>query len=171
MGEMDTETRNKIEETVLEILKNSNMDEATEHKIRKAASEKLGMDLSDPTRKKFVRQVVESYLTEQQAKAEQEVEVEEEEEEEEEEEGSSKKRGGKEYDDEGGLIVCRLSNKRRVTLSEFRGKTLVSMREYYNKNGKELPTAKGISLTAEQWATFRKNIPAIEKAIKKMESR
>lgn len=103
---MDSETRNKIEETVLEILKNSNMDEATEHKIRKAASEKLGMELSDPTRKKFVRQVVESYLAEQQAKAEEEQEQEVEEEEEEE---SSKKRGGKEYDDEGGLIVCRVS--------------------------------------------------------------
>ncbi|KAL2527731.1 F-box protein SKIP8 [Abeliophyllum distichum] len=64
-----------------------------------------------------------------------------------------------------------LSDKRRVTISDFRGKTLVSMREYYKRDGKELPTAKGISLTAEQWSTFKKNVPAIEKAIKKMESR
>ncbi|PHU28125.1 RNA polymerase II transcriptional coactivator KELP, partial [Capsicum chinense] len=63
-----------------------------------------------------------------------------------------------------------LSHKRRVTITDFRGKTLVSIREYYNKDGKELPTAKGISLTAEQWATFKKNIPGIEKAIKKLES-
>ncbi|XP_047967779.1 RNA polymerase II transcriptional coactivator KELP-like isoform X1 [Salvia hispanica] len=161
---MDEETRNKIEETVLEILKNSNMDETTEFKIRKSASEKLGMDLSDPTRKKLVRGIVETYLTEQQAKAEEEAE-------EEEEEDGGRKPGEKEYDDEGGLIVCRLSDKRRVTLSEFRGKTLVSMREYYKKDGKELPTAKGISLTAEQWASFYKNVPGIEKAIKKMESR
>ncbi|KAH6804406.1 transcriptional coactivator p15 family protein [Perilla frutescens var. frutescens] len=166
---MDSETHNKIEETVLEILKNSNMDETTEFKIRKSAAEKLGMDLSDPTRKKLVRQVVETYLTEQQAKAEEQPP--EEEEEEEEDEGSTRKRGGKEYDDEGGLIICRLSNKRRVTLSEFRGKTLVSIREYYNRDGKELPSAKGISLTAEQWGSFKKSVPAIEKAIKKMESR
>ncbi|XP_042000688.1 RNA polymerase II transcriptional coactivator KELP-like [Salvia splendens] len=159
---MDEETRNKIEETVLEILKNSNMDETTEFKIRKSSSEKLGMDLSAPTRKKLVREIVETYLTEQQAKAE---------EEEAEEEDGGRKPGEKEYDDEGGLIVCRLSDKRRVTLSEFRGKTLVSMREYYKKGGKELPTAKGISLTAEQWASFYKNVPGIEKAIKKMESR
>lgn len=107
---MDTENRNKIEETVLEILKNSKMEETTEYKIRKSASEKLGMDLSEPTRKKFVRQVVESYLSEQQAKAEEEQqEQEEEEEEEEEEEDSNRKRGGKEYDDEGGLIICRVS--------------------------------------------------------------
>lgn len=107
---MDAETRNKIEEAVLEILKNSNMDETTEFKIRKSASEKLGMDLSDPTRKKLVREVVESYLSEQQAKAEEEEQQQEEEEvEEEEEEGSDRKKGGKEYDDEGGLIICRVS--------------------------------------------------------------
>jgi hypothetical protein len=29
----------------------------------------------------------------------------------------------------------------------------------------------GISLTEEQWSAFKKNIPAIEKAITKMESR
>ncbi|KAG8382119.1 hypothetical protein BUALT_Bualt05G0043400 [Buddleja alternifolia] len=164
---MDTEIRNKIEETVLEILKSSNMDETTEYKIRNAASEKLGMDLSGPTEKKFVRQVVELYLREQQAKAE-EAEVEEEEEE---EEDNGRKTGGKEYDEEGGLIICRLSEKRRVTLSEFKGKTLISIREYYKRDGKELPSAKGISLTAEQWASFRKNVAAIEKAIVKMESR
>ncbi|KAL3844461.1 hypothetical protein ACJIZ3_001864 [Penstemon smallii] len=171
---MDDETRNKIEETVLEILKNSNIDETTEYKIRKSASEKLGMDLSESTRKKFVREVVELYLKEQQDKAETEeeevVEAEEEEEEEEEEE-TSRKKGGKEYDDEGGLIICRLTDRRRVTLSEFKGRTLISIREYYKKDGKELPSAKGISLSAEQWASFSKNVPAIEKAIKKMESR
>lgn len=36
-----------------------------------------------------------------------------------------------------------LSSKRRVTLSEFRGKTLVSIREYYSRDGKELPSSKG----------------------------
>ncbi|PHT57842.1 RNA polymerase II transcriptional coactivator KELP [Capsicum baccatum] len=166
---MDSETSNKIEETVLELLKSSNLDEVSELKIRKMASEKLGLDLSDSTRKKLVRQVVEKFLAEEQAKSE--ANAEEEEEEEEEEEGGKKRRvGDKEYDDDGDLIVCRLSHKRRVTITDFRGKTLVSIREYYNKDGKELPTAKGISLTAEQWATFKKNIPGIEKAIKKLES-
>ncbi|KAJ8555895.1 hypothetical protein K7X08_013391 [Anisodus acutangulus] len=157
---MDSETSNTIEETVVEILKTCNLDEVTELKIRKMASEKLGLDLSDPSRKKFVRQVVEKFLAEEQAKAEAN-----------EEEEKSSGAGDKEYDDDGDLIICRLSHKRRVTITEFRGKTLVSIREYYNKEGKELPTAKGISLTAEQWATFKKNIPEVEKAIKKMESR
>lgn len=156
---MDSETSNKIEETVLGILKTSNLDEVSELKIRKIASEKLGLDLSDPTRKQFVRKIVQKFLAEEQENGDDE---------EEEESGGA---GDKEYDDDGDLIVCRLSHKRRVTITEFRGKTLVSIREYYNKDGKELPTAKGISLTAEQWATFKKNIPGIEKAIKKLESR
>ncbi|KAI4326806.1 hypothetical protein L6164_019337 [Bauhinia variegata] len=62
----------------------------------------------------------------------------------------------KQYDDDGDL--------------EFRGKTLVSLREYYRKDGKELPSSKGISLTEEQWPALKKNVPAIEKATKKMES-
>ncbi|KAH7841227.1 hypothetical protein Vadar_027326 [Vaccinium darrowii] len=177
---MEPEIQSKIEETVLQILKTSNMDETTEYKIRQKASEELGLDLSPPDRKKFVRKVVEAYLTG--LKDEPEVdegkneaaEGEEEEEEEEDEEGQGKrKRGGgaKEYDDNGDLIICKLSGKRRVTMQEFRGKTLVSIREYYSKDGKDLPSSKGISLTAEQWSSFKKNVPAIEKAIRKMESR
>ncbi|CAL5391052.1 unnamed protein product [Camellia sinensis] len=55
-----------------------------------------------------------------------------------------KKRGdAKEYDDDGDLIICRLSEKRRVTIQDFRGKTLVSMREYYKRDDKDLPTLKG----------------------------
>ena len=30
-----------------------------------------------------------------------------------------------------------------MTIQDFRGKTLVSIREYYSKEGKELPTSKG----------------------------
>lgn len=173
---MDAETETTISETVLEILKSSNMDEITEFMVRKSASEKLGMDLSQPIRKKFVRKVVESYLAEQQAKAEQKDDEEGEEEVEEESEDEKKPRHGddgstKEYDDDGDLIICRLNKKRRVTITNFRGKNLVSLREYYWKDGKELPTSKGISLTAEQWASFMKNLPAIDKAIEKMESR
>lgn len=112
---MDAETETRISETVLDILKSSNMDEITEFMVRKSASEKLGMDLSEPIRKKFVRKVVESYLAEEQAKAEQEEQKEDEEEEEEEESEEEKKprhgdgRSAKEYDDDGDLIICRVS--------------------------------------------------------------
>ncbi|GAA0168776.1 general transcription factor [Lithospermum erythrorhizon] len=164
---MDPETEKQISETVIEILKNSDMDKVTEYMVRKSASEKLDMDLSDPTRKKFVRSVVEEYL----AGLEEGGGGEEEDDGDGKLKGEDEGEGDVELDDEGNPIICRLSSKRRVTISEFRGKTLVSIREYYNKGTKELPTAKGISLTSEQWGAFKKNVPAIEKAIEKMESR
>lgn len=173
---MDSETKQKISDTVIAILKEADMEEMTEYKVRKQASEKLALDLSEPERKKFVRTVVESYLQDQQqpepGEAENAKQVEEQEEEEEEEEKNQGKRlHAKEYDDDGDLIICQLSSRRKVTIQDFRGKTLVSIREYYSKDGKELPSSKGISLTADQWSSFSKNVPAIEKAIRKMESR
>ncbi|MED6145881.1 hypothetical protein PIB30_029366 [Stylosanthes scabra] len=147
----DAETRERIEETVRTILEGSNMDEITESKIRKQASTHLGIDLSQPPFKAFVKQVVQAFLDEKQNQPEPE--------------------HNPEYDDDGDLIICKLSDRRRVTVQDFRGKTLVSIREYYRKDGKELPSSKGISLTEEQWSAFKKNVPAIENAIKKMESR
>ncbi|BBH03482.1 transcriptional coactivator p15 PC4 family protein KELP [Prunus dulcis] len=162
---MDAETEQMIEKTVRGILEKSDMDEMTEFKIRKRASEVLDLDLSKPPYKALVKRVVQSFLEEQNQKEQQQQEVEEDE---------NPKLGDaqdQEYDDNGDLVICRLSSKRKVTLQEFRGKSLVSIREFYSKDGKELPTTKGISLTEEQWAVFKKNVPAIENAISKMESR
>lgn len=167
---MDGETRRRIEEVVLEILQRADMTTMTEYRVRTAAAEKLGLDLSVPDRKLFVRGVVESFLlSKKDEPPQQEQEEEDDEEEDDDNDGKKKSRGEKEYDDEGNLILCRLSNRRRVTLQEFRGKTLVSIREYYEKDGKELPSSKGISLTVDQWEAFQKAVPAIEEAIKKME--
>ncbi|EPS61007.1 hypothetical protein M569_13798 [Genlisea aurea] len=169
---MDSGTRTRIEETVLEILRNSNMDETTEFQIRKSASEVLGMDLSEPPVKMFVRDVVESYLREQRAKAKEEEKQEQEPEpEEEEEEESEKFKADREYDGGGNLIICRLSGKRLVTISDFKGKSYVSIREHYKKDDKELPSSKGISLNHEQWTVLKNNIPAIENAISRLDSR
>ncbi|GLT90748.1 hypothetical protein SLE2022_086660 [Rubroshorea leprosula] len=163
---MEPEVREKIETTVREILEESDINEVTEYKIRKLASEKLGVNLSESKYKAFVKEVVTSFLDELTAKQE-----EEEEEEEAAADDDDKGKNKQEYDDDGDLIVCRLNDKRKVTIQEFRGKTLVSVREYYKKDGKELPTSKGISMTEEQWSAFRKNIPNIEKAIEKMKAR
>ncbi|XP_057415367.1 RNA polymerase II transcriptional coactivator KELP [Lotus japonicus] len=158
--ENDPETKARIEEAVRKILEESNMDEVTESKIRKQASTELGLDLSVPPFKAFVKQVVQAFLEEKQQQLE----------EQQQEEGGGVTQD-KEFDDDGDLIICKLSEKRKVTIQDFRGKTLVSIREYYRKDGKDLPTSKGISLTEEQWSTFKKNVPAVEKAIEKMESR
>lgn len=99
------EEEERIRETVLEILSTSNMNEVTEFIIRKTASDKLGLDLSVPHLKKFVRQVVESYLSQQADKTADE----EEEEDQIEEEDTKRKRGDKEYNDDGDLIICRVS--------------------------------------------------------------
>ncbi|CAH9124894.1 unnamed protein product [Cuscuta epithymum] len=147
----DIET--KIAEAVLEVLKSADMATATEYTVRKSASEKLGIDLSDPVRMQLVRSVVETYLLEPKA-----IEI-------------AVAEKAKEYDDCGDLVLCRLSDKRKVTLTEYKGTPLLSIREYYTKDGKELPSTKGISLTKEQWASFKQSVPEIEEAIKKMESR
>ena len=185
--DMDEKTQDKVEAAVLEILRGSDMESLTEYKVRTAAADRLGIDLDLPLHKRFVRRLVEDYLkslaeeedekqkggSRKEGKKKQQRQEEEEQEEDEEKEGEEEEEeedkggeGKKEFDDNGDLILCRLSKNRRVTLQEFKGKTLVSIREYYFKDGKELPTSKGMSMTVEQWETFSKSVPAIEDAIK-----
>ncbi|RHZ58476.1 transcriptional coactivator p15/PC4 family protein [Aspergillus thermomutatus] len=59
-----------------------------------------------------------------------------------------------------------LSKMRRVTISSFRGKTLVNIREYYEKDGQELPGKKGISLPIDQFSVLVTLLPDIEMALK-----
>lgn len=59
---MDAETRQKVSEMVLDLVSKANMENATEFKIRLAASERLGIDLSDYASKQFVGSIVQSYL-------------------------------------------------------------------------------------------------------------
>ncbi|KAJ5637279.1 hypothetical protein N7490_007158 [Penicillium lividum] len=59
-----------------------------------------------------------------------------------------------------------LSKMRRVTVSSFRGKAMVSIREYYEKDGQELPGKKGISMTVDQFAALVNILPGIEESLK-----
>lgn len=72
-------------------------------------------------------------------------------------------------DDNGDIIICKLNSRRNVTIQQFRGNKLISIREYYEKDGKQLPSSKGISLTIDQWTAFKKSIPAIEEAIQQLQ--
>ncbi|KAE8379537.1 transcriptional Coactivator p15-domain-containing protein [Aspergillus bertholletiae] len=63
-----------------------------------------------------------------------------------------------------------ISRMRRVTISSFRGKTLVNIREYYEKDGQEFPGKKvgssGISLPIDQFASLVTLLPDIELTLK-----
>lgn len=177
---MEAETRRKVEDMVLDILKKSNIEEATEFSIRVAASERLGIDLSHSTGKQLVRNIVESYLVSVVAN--------------EKSKNTEKREDIPANDDvqkkhdvvvtakegtqvarvtrkDSERVICQLSNRRNVAVKAFKGTTLVSIREFYVKDGKLLPGSKGISLSSEQWSTFKKSVPDIEEAITKMEGR
>ncbi|GKU87926.1 hypothetical protein SLEP1_g2253 [Rubroshorea leprosula] len=164
----------KIEETVKEILRTADMEEMTEFKVRAAASERLGIDLSDMEHRRFVRGVVESFLlstAEETDEAKEADLVLHEQTKEAVREGEEPARTKMEVDGDGNRLICKLSNKRNVMLHEFRGKTYVSIRDFYRKDGKQLPSATGVSLASEDWSAFKKSIPAIEEAIEKMKSK
>ncbi|XP_031263390.1 uncharacterized protein LOC116121570 [Pistacia vera] len=165
---MEAASREKIEETVKEILKHGDMEEMTEFKVRMTASERLGVDLSDADNKKFIRGVLESFLL---STIEDTCDAKETDSNVQEETEHQQIKLEKQCNENGDRVMCQLSNKRRVVIQEFRGKALVSIREYYQKDGKQLPSARGISLTSEQWVAFRKSVPAIEEAVMKMQSK
>ncbi|KAK8042253.1 transcriptional Coactivator p15-domain-containing protein [Apiospora rasikravindrae] len=64
--------------------------------------------------------------------------------------------GGADKDAEGNSFWP-LTATRRVVISEFKGKPLISVREYYTDAAGEMkPGKKGISLTLEQWNNLMK---------------
>ncbi|KAI6707771.1 hypothetical protein NL676_010733 [Syzygium grande] len=167
------ETRQKIEETVMAVLRSADMEAMTEFKLRNEASEKLGFDLSDIDSKKLVRSVLESFLLSDAAGedggqgAEPDVRGEAGE-----VAAAAPAREVKmELGESGGRVICELSDRRYVTLQDYNGTNMVSIRDYYIKDGKKFPGAKGISLTKDQWSALSSSLPSIEEAIKKMESK
>ncbi|RAO71228.1 uncharacterized protein BHQ10_007240 [Talaromyces amestolkiae] len=67
--------------------------------------------------------------------------------------------------DSNGDIYWDISSHRRITISEFRGKSMVNIREYYEKDGQELPGKKGISLPIEQFNALIGCLPEIEQVL------
>ena len=58
------------------------------------------------------------------------------------------------------------SGMKKVTVKLFNGKPLIDIRAFFKKDGKELPTKKGISLTMDQWTKLKKLTSKIDKAVK-----
>ncbi|PGG97966.1 hypothetical protein AJ79_09021 [Helicocarpus griseus UAMH5409] len=68
--------------------------------------------------------------------------------------------------DSNGDPYWNISRQRRLTISSFKGRTLVNVREYYEKDGQELPGKKGISMPLGQFNTLVQLLPDVEVAIK-----
>ncbi|GAB5353734.1 hypothetical protein AAMO2058_000059500 [Amorphochlora amoebiformis] len=62
-----------------------------------------------------------------------------------------------------------LSSKRKVTINDFKNQMLVNIREYYTKNGKELPGSKGVALNPEQWKALCNVKGEISKAVEALD--
>ncbi|KAK3609183.1 hypothetical protein CHS0354_013720 [Potamilus streckersoni] len=61
-----------------------------------------------------------------------------------------------------------LAKNRFVTVSEFRGKVLVGIREFYESDGQMKPGKKGISLSVDQWKKLKEQVDDIDEAVKKV---
>ncbi|KAL0398014.1 UNVERIFIED_CONTAM: RNA polymerase II transcriptional coactivator KELP [Sesamum calycinum] len=67
-----------------------------------------------------------------------------------------------------------LTDKRMVSIHDLNGTTMVSIRDFYVKDGNMLPRKgvnSGVSLTPTQWSSFKTSFPYIQEAIVKLESR
>ncbi|SMR54625.1 unnamed protein product [Zymoseptoria tritici ST99CH_3D1] len=59
-----------------------------------------------------------------------------------------------------------ISNKRRLGVSTFKNNVMVSIREFYEKDGQMLPGKKGVTLTTEQFNAVIELLPQIEPVLK-----
>jgi hypothetical protein len=66
-----------------------------------------------------------------------------------------------------GEVFWSLTKNKRVSISSFKGKAMVNIREFWEKDGEWLPTKKGISLTKDVWKTFKKLVKDIDQALEK----
>ena len=55
-----------------------------------------------------------------------------------------------------------------MTISTYRGKPKVDIREFYEKNGELLPGKKGISLTLEQWQILKEITPNVDACLEEL---
>ncbi|GAB2277291.1 hypothetical protein Dimus_011999 [Dionaea muscipula] len=79
----------------------------------------------------------------------------------------SKKTSRKDSDDAGDedILVCEISKNRRVAVRSWNGRIMVDIRDFYVKDGKQMPGKKGISLSMDQWDVLRDNIEEIDNAV------
>ncbi|XP_014250842.1 RNA polymerase II transcriptional coactivator [Cimex lectularius] len=60
-----------------------------------------------------------------------------------------------------------LDNRRFIKVREFRGKVMIDIREYYERDGDLLPGKKGICLSTIQWNKLKDIMSEVDEAIQK----
>ncbi|KAJ7287509.1 transcriptional Coactivator p15-domain-containing protein [Mycena rebaudengoi] len=58
-----------------------------------------------------------------------------------------------------------LGKNKRATVRNFKGKTLIDIREFYTVDGEEKPGKKGISLGVEQWENLINKSELLDKLV------
>ncbi|BFF95560.1 RNA polymerase II transcriptional coactivator [Drosophila madeirensis] len=66
---------------------------------------------------------------------------------------------------DGEATTWTLERMRQVRINEFRGRKMVDIREFYEKNGETLPGKKGICLSILQWKKLLEHADEITKAV------
>ncbi|KAI8009336.1 RNA polymerase II transcriptional coactivator KIWI [Camellia lanceoleosa] len=75
---------------------------------------------------------------------------------------SKKDSADNDSDDGDDIVVCEISKNRRVSVRNWQGKIVVDIREFYVKDGKQMPGKKGISLPMDQWNVLRDHVDEID---------
>lgn len=62
-------------------------------------------------------------------------------------------------------VKIHLGKSKYVSIRKFNGKQIIDIREFYEKDGEELPGKKGIALTKDLWEELKRNIDVIDEAL------
>lgn len=68
----------------------------------------------------------------------------------------------------GDETMIELGKMRYATVSEFRGRKMVNIREYYEADGELRPGRKGIALSEDQWKKLKSSVDKIDEALEEL---